>query len=177
MRAANRKGVYDVYTNMMHYPASMQHTHARWEEVYPPSFQPPALVNSTSALSATPSSELPPTPTSVTDTLPTQSSLSVPKNTPALSPYLYNNAMTVDTVIAAPPSSTFGIPGPDGTDAWDIGPKGLCDVSQEVIDELPPECLGPFLEARAEEAKWRDSWGRESGNGGDGQRWEGRRGY
>ena len=177
MRAANNAGVYDIYTNMMHYPANMQHTHARWEEVPPPSSGPPTLETSASTSSSTPSSDAPLTPTSISQPSLQQPTSMAPKNTPSLSSYLYYNALTIDTVIAAPPTSTLGIPGPDGRDSWDIGPKGLCNVEEEVLEFLPPECLAAFKEARAEEIKWKSSWGPESGPDGDGRRWEGRRGY
>jgi chromatin structure-remodeling complex protein RSC7 len=195
-RAVNNNGVYDIYTNQLHYPAHMQHTHARWEEVSPPAEQTASsdsidVENGlTHSATSTPTETSPATPpellpssTSDTTTKPLSSTtpfptrLITPASFPKQTPYLYRNALTIDTVLAVPPTSTLGIPGPDGEDPWGLGPKGLVDVEEDLIQLLPAECRAAFEAARDEERKWKQSWGLESGIDGDGRRWEGRRGY
>lgn len=41
-RRSQSKGIYDIHTNMMHLPAHMQPTHARFEQVPPSEGQPPS---------------------------------------------------------------------------------------------------------------------------------------
>ena len=72
----------------------------------------------------------------------------------------------MDTCFAEPPTSTLGIPGLTGADAWGIGGKGLADVDEEVIACLDERCRAEFEKAREEERGWKMSWGAEAGDGG-----------
>jgi chromatin structure-remodeling complex protein RSC7 len=87
---------------------------------------------------------------------------------PTAAPVYTRNFLIADTYFASPPISSLGVPGPDG-DGWDIGPKGLSDVPDDVIALLPPECLAPFIEAREEEQKWKESWSGEAADGARGK--------
>ena len=83
---------------------------------------------------------------------------------PTPSEFQRRNYMTVDYVMRQPPASNLGIPGPESSE-YDIGPKGLSDVTDEVIACLPPECLQSFLEACEQEKEWKASFGNEIKDG------------
>ncbi|KAL9106022.1 MAG: hypothetical protein Q9187_008616 [Circinaria calcarea] len=76
---------------------------------------------------------------------------------PDLAPGITRNFAVTDTYYEGPPMSGMGIPGPDG-DIMDVGPLGLADVTEEVLAELPEECMAAFLEARAAEIEWKAKW-------------------
>lgn len=149
-RRANLDGVYDVHTNLLHYPKIMQPTHASWERLpSPPPEQPreKALTNGTTngdvVMSDHDSSQLiMPTP----------------------DPFVTRNFMVVDHVYVTPPMSNLGIPGVDGA-TWDIGTPGLVDIPQEAIDSLTPEERSDFLAARGREAQWKGMWNDEAQDG------------
>ena len=193
-RRQTLEGVYDIYTNQMHYPAIMQHTHAKWEPVPPPPSStetkpatttlpngaPPPLLNGTSTSSSSSSSAIPtPPPTSHLPTTtikpPTTTTTQLQDGTllhtpPSLSHTLsqtqYTHTLTIDTCIRFPATSATntGYPGPDGS-TYDLGPKGLCDVDDELVALLPDECRAAFLEAREKESEWKGFWGTEVTDG------------
>jgi chromatin structure-remodeling complex protein RSC7 len=167
-RRKNLEGVYDPYTNLMHYPKSTQPTHVRWEQVELNS--PDADLSYTAKIENTKAAtngdihmvngtEL----ALEEDSLQEKSKDTI--FTPVAPIYSRNYAI-VDTEFEAPKSSTFGIPGKDKEDyEYDVGPKGLTDVTDDVLAELPPECMEAFLIARAQEQQWKDKWGGEATHG------------
>ena len=130
----------------MHYPSIYQHTHAKWEVLPPKDSKANDLVRPLE------SSPFPPQP-------------NTPESYPPITPYLSRNATTIDTVFAAPPTSTFGLPGPTGLDSWGLGTKGLVDVSDEIVGCLEGTAREEFLRAREKEIAWRMSWSFESLDG------------
>lgn len=74
------------------------------------------------------------------------------------------NFLLVDTHFVGPSISDLGVPGPDG-DIYDVEHRGLTDVPDEVISELPRDCLQAFVEVRAEELKWKNAWATETEDG------------
>jgi chromatin structure-remodeling complex protein RSC7 len=76
-------------------------------------------------------------------------------------PIYSRNYMIVDTVYESAPSSSYGVPGPDG-DAHDLGFNGLASVSDDIKAELPPECLAAFEAALEKEMQWKTTFGTES---------------
>lgn len=107
-RRAALAGVYDPHCNMMLYPRASQPTHARWEQLYPPT-----------------------TDNTEESTLQDRSSTS--SNFPPLPPLLLVNHLTTDTVFESPPFTGLGVPGPDG-DAVDIGINGLSQM-EDLLDD------------------------------------------
>ncbi|KAH0542701.1 hypothetical protein FGG08_002935 [Glutinoglossum americanum] len=160
-RRKTLKGVYDPHTNSMQYPSIMQPTHAHWEQLPTPSSTPDLSPNSRTDGINTNETLANGTATLSTDDADTQDPPSI---FPAAAPVYMRNFMIADTFFASPPLSGLGVPGPDG-DEWDVGPRGVSDVPDDVIAMLPPECLGPFLEVREEERKWKESWSSEAIDG------------
>ena len=160
MRRETANGVYDIYTNQMHYPQNTQPSHARWEYIS----EDPDI----SSLSIKDHAA----PNGTSNGITALNGASDPKPYdpafPPISSYQHRNFATIDTHMEFPPRSGLGLPGPEGVSdsgEFDVGPKGLCDVAEDVIACLPSECLGPFMEAREEERKWRAQWGTEKENG------------
>lgn len=56
-----------------------------------------------------------------------------------------------DLCLQSAPDSTLGSPGADEN-------EGLSTISDDVLEELPVDCLGAFEEAKARETKWRNQW-------------------
>lgn len=83
---------------------------------------------------------------------------------PDIAPMFSRKFMISDTYLVTPPLSGLGIPGPDG-EMLDIGPGGLADVPDQLLSELPEPCRHAFDLARAEEMKWKGSWGTEDEDG------------
>lgn len=77
-----------------------------------------------------------------------------------VNPIYSRNYMIVDTVYESAPTSSYGIPGPDG-DVHDLGFNGLSTISDEIKAELPPECLAAFEVALEKEMQWKTQWGTE----------------
>ena len=174
-RRETMNGIYDIYTNQIHLPKIMQPSHARWEELpqaepdlqsltlSDPTTPPAPTMNGT----VTPAPTIDKTPTTLAENAtPNGTSDLKPTNTtfPTLTSFQGRNLATIDTVLRFPPESNLGVPGLSGS-VWDIGPKGLCEVADDVMACLPPECLGPFLEAQGMERQWRDDWSTESRDG------------
>ncbi len=150
----------------MLYPKHMQPTHAKWVEVTsetPESDNLPGMEH----LSLNTGNTAPVTGSNRNnDSNPAGPSTEAPATTifPPVPPHITRNYLVVDTVYQSPPMSGLGIPGPDG-DTFDVGPTGLPIVSQEILDELPPECRKAFEEAKAVEKKWKETWGTETQDG------------
>ena len=156
-RRQNLDGFYDPHTNIMQYPRIMQPTHARWEQI--------------PAQSAT-SKALRPFSDGANGAL-INGALNHDKDHemedddqereaetifPPVRPLYARNFLIVDTHFVMPPGSHLGVPGPDG-DIVDIERRGLADVADEVVAELPPDCLQAFAAAREEELAWKTGWG------------------
>ena len=151
-RRQNLNGVYDVHTNIMQYPKIMQHTHAKWEQVHPETFESKSQNMTNGRIigdhvngygSAIPEHDR------ATDTL-----------FSPLPESFARNFMIVDTYAHGPPTSTFGYPGPPGS-VVDVGPSTLTDISEDVIAVLPEESRKALLEMQEEARKWQSSWGTE----------------
>lgn len=124
-------GVYEPHTNVMHYPATMQPSHARWEHI---------PLNTDQGTSG---KEEP------------QESIFAP-----LKPLYQRNFLIVDTVYENPTYSNLGVPGP-GDDARDVGFKGLSSVPDDLYNELPADCKQAFDEALEKEKEWKSRWSTE----------------
>lgn len=74
------------------------------------------------------------------------------------------NFLIVDTHFVGPSLSDIGVPGPDG-DVVDIEHRGFTDVPDDVLSELPRDCLQAFVKAREEERKWKIGWATETEDG------------
>lgn len=123
----------------MHYPATMQPTHARWEPIIEAEDTTnDADEDGVKTKSETGSSVLPPIDSVYT-----------------------KNFMIVDTIFEDPPYSHLGIPGA-GNAGRDLGFNGLSGVSEDVLAELPAECRAAFDQAIAQERAWKSKWSTES---------------
>lgn len=120
----------------MHYPRTMQPTHARWEQIDDHEVEGSDGVD-----------------LDVTQTI----------FTPVPS-IVSRNYMVVDTVFESAPRPNLGVPGPDG-EFFDVGFNGLSGVSDAVKAELPPDCLAAFEQALAAEKEWKTRWGSETRDG------------
>ena len=140
LRRQNQNGVYDIHTNTMQYPANMQPTHARIQQVSP--VDPDSEDQSTS------------------------------RTFPPLQPSVARNFMVTDTYLETPPTgiapASFDAPpvsyGPDkGAYSSDfLAPfRGLSAISDDIKNELPPECRKAFDEALEKEKAWHQKWGTE----------------
>lgn len=146
-RHYNMNGVYDVHTNVLQFPKTMQPTHARWEQVLPPETLDPDTVEIVN------SSIGPAYQDEAIDTI-----------FPPIPPVYTRNFMISDTYYSTPASSTFGYPGPD-EDVLDLGHKGLNSITEDVIAALPEDCRKALTETRAKEREWKESWGNERDDG------------
>ncbi|MCJ1396896.1 hypothetical protein MMC11_000086 [Xylographa trunciseda] len=164
-RAANLNGVYDIHTNQTHYPRNMQPTHCRWEAVDPSSPPTPSLSTANSASSTTSEPHALANGTTHHASPPSQPPTSPKSSTfPTPNPAILSSFLVADTYYLRPPISNLGVPGPDGS-AYDIGLKGLSEVTDEVVACLPEECRASFLETRALEQTWRAEFGTETDDG------------
>ena len=139
LRRKNLNGIYDTHTNIMQYPRTMQPTHAKWIQI------DDNKVEADSRLLREEAEENQHADSMFTPVKPVYS----------------RNYMIVDTVYESAPSSSYGVPGPDG-EIHDLGFNGLSSVSEEIKAELPPECLAAFEKALANEMQWKTQWGTES---------------
>jgi chromatin structure-remodeling complex protein RSC7 len=149
----------------MQYPSIMQPTHARWEQLPSPS---PTLGPRTDARADVTTTNEALTNGTATLSIDDADNHDPPSIFPTAAPVYTRNFMIADTYFTSPSLSNLGVPGPDG-DEWDVGPKGLTDIPEDVLSLLPPECLGSFLEAREEERKWKESWYGEAMDGARGR--------
>ena len=151
-RRYNLNGVYDVHTNILQYPKIMQHTHARWEQIYPEPVES-RIHNSINV--KVDGAEINGNGSSLHEHDQRADSFF----TPPSESYL-RNFMIVDSYARGPPTSTFGYPGPPGS-VVDVGPPKLTEVADDVIAVLPDNCRRAFFEAQEEERRWQSSWGME----------------
>jgi len=126
---------------MMQYPRTMQPTHAKWIQI-----DDNAAENNNRLLK---------------DSAEENEEGKIKSIFCPVKPIYSRNYMIVDTVYESAPSSTFGIPGPDG-DVHDLGFNGLSTVSDDIKSQLPPECLLAFKTALEKEMQWKTKWGTES---------------
>ena len=164
-RRQNLEGVYDPYTNLMHYPKSTQPTHARWEQIDSKSLNGDiSYVPKIEDTKATTNGDIHMAngTESALEESPLQEKGKMTLFSPVAPIYSRNYAI-VDTEFEAPQSSSFGIPGNDKHDyEYDVGIRGLTNIQDDIIAELPPECMEAFLVARAQEQEWKDKWGNEA---------------
>lgn len=153
-RRANLNGVYDIHTNMMHYPQIMQPTHARWEQVLSSAEQRSKANGRTDAAWARDNAM-------IIDGEPEEY---IPPTLPPVDPVISRNYMITDTYYEGPPKPDMPYPGPDG-DMYDIGPRGLSVVENDIIAELPGDCREAFFNARDVERKWKARWATENEDG------------
>lgn len=171
MRRHNLDGVYDSHTNMMFYPTIMQPTHAKWEQIPPPTPASPSAERKqlTNRLMNGPltNGHSDPLINHHDSTMNgieeleriQQSQPTIFSDVPAI---VSRNFAVIDTVYKAPPISNTGYPGPDDliTDPFS-GTTGLSNIAPELIDELPDHCKAAFLEAKEAELSWKRQWGTE----------------
>jgi chromatin structure-remodeling complex protein RSC7 len=135
-------GHYDVHTNMMQYPATMQPTYARIEQIRDPeeSADPPSTM--------------------------------FPPIQPQMSRNFYITDTYLETPPTGISPASYELPFRTAADARDrrasdradlLAPfRGLGAVSNEIRDLLPEECKGAFDEARRNEMEWHAKWGPEA---------------
>jgi len=161
-RRRNLDGTYDAHTNMMHYPAIMQPTHARWEAVPPPTETPETNgTNGTSKpiTSADNDGDIDMAEENTEEPTKTES-IFTPVN-----PVYTRNYLIVDTLYETPPNGlTSGIPGPDGN-SYDMGFNGLSSIPEDIRNLLPDDCKQAFEAALRDELEWKNKFGTESRDG------------
>lgn len=185
MRRSTMNGVYDIHTNMMHYPAITQPTHARWEAILP------SRMSSVTGAPIGVTNDPRHPPAAATTTTTTSSSAAPPgqeahdeegkeedgedgeeaPNTifPPLDPAIARNYLVVDTVMATPPTAELGQPYPDEADEFDMSRKTIDDVPDDIVALLPPDCRKAFDEVREQRRRWREQWRAEIRDGARGQ--------
>lgn len=151
-RRQNLDGVYDVHTNVMQYPKIMQPTHARWEQVPAPPQKSQALQITADGVNESLSNG---TTIQGQDNGQAQNTIF-----PAIPSVFTRSYVITDTYYTSPSTAVLGYPGPD-EDVIDVGPGGLTHVSEDVVASLPEDCRKAFTDARAEEKRWKASWGSE----------------
>ena len=158
-QAAN--GIYDIHTNVMHYPRNTQPTHARWERIPEPE-QPAASEQSRSNPFFTngPNGTL-----SSDDAAHMDGDGSagprLPENSDTIFPpipsSITRNFMVTDIVYVSPAMPDMPYPGPDGQ-LMDEFDTSLSSVSQDIIDLLDDQQRHDFLQAREFEREWKSQW-------------------
>ncbi|KAI0505469.1 hypothetical protein F5B22DRAFT_627864 [Xylaria bambusicola] len=133
VRRQNLAGVYDVHTNIMQYPAIMQPTHARVEQVTESSSSTDADVDLTSH-----------------------------PHFPSLDPRIPRNFTVIDTYMETPPASlSSAVYEKREVPAFLAEFQGLGAVSSDILEELPAECREAFEKALEQEKAWKATWGTE----------------
>ena len=160
-RRANLDGVYDIHTNVMHYPKIMQPTHAKWEE----SPQRPELTSVSHVNGHITNGVARLTDgvqqVSLNDKSTEESSQTHFGRVPSV---VTRNFLVTDTILEMPPTAGLGIPGP-GSNALDMGANGLPQVDEETLTLLPSDCRVALLGAKQKEAEWKERWKSESEDG------------
>ncbi len=145
-RRNTQNGVYDIHTNAMFYPASMQPTHARIEQVANTG-EPADASNGTESTIFTP-----------------------------LKPIVSRNYLVQDIHMETPPAgvsqASYDVPFRHSTadraavyQSDFLAPfRGLGAVPDDVKELLPPECRKAFDEALHHEEDWHARWGNEADN-------------
>lgn len=159
-RRANMNGVFDIHTNITHYPKIMQPTHAKWEQL--PDVA--ELASNTQLLNGHMNGIADLTNGIENVSLGQESAGSAKSIFYDVPKIVTRNYLVVDTVYESPSIAGFGIPGPDSA-SIDVGPNGLPDVDEETIALLPPECRTALLEAKKKEIMWKTNWGTEKDDG------------
>lgn len=172
MRLANLSGVYDTHTNMMFYPQIMQPTHARWEQIPPPSATAPSdrrqLPNGLTNGHRLPnglSESAEHDDAMDIETIQRHDELgtTIFSDVPAI---VSRNFAIIDTHYTAPPISNAGYPGPDGSILDPAsGPNGLSSIPDDIANELPDDCKRALESARKTEIAWKRQWGTEADSG------------
>ncbi|KAK4226724.1 chromatin remodelling complex Rsc7/Swp82 subunit-domain-containing protein [Podospora fimiseda] len=140
MRRANMKGVYDIQTNQMQYPAITQPTHARIEQVV---------------------DEESDQPTGATLFPPVKPSIS--RNFLVMDTYMEAPPAGISPAAFEVPFRTSPADYEASAQADFLAPfKGLGAVSDEIRDLLPDECRQAFDQARKQEEAWFSKWGNEA---------------
>lgn len=144
-RQENDEGHYDIHTNTVQWPGTMQPTHARWENIERERGNGDEdaqrkLVNGTNGAEHDIDEEL--------------SSIFQ-----KLSPVYPRNFMINDLTLESAPQSRFGPPGLDND------PQSLSSLPQDVLDELPADCRQALDEAKEQEVLWKSQWSTESTDG------------
>lgn len=155
LRRENINGVYDIHTNLMMYPKTMQPTHARWEQI-----EPSEDASSSSTSSSTSTTIF-----------------------PSVRGIFSRNFRIHDIAYESAPNTSLNlVPGPDG-DYHDLGSNGLISLDKEasssgggdndrdagseginfkmtpeVLAELPEDCRQAYLDAAAREWQWKNKW-------------------
>ena len=140
MRRNNIDGVYEIHTNTMHYPASMQPTHARIEQVVD------------------------------TDSKEDAGSAAFPPLKPAISRNFMVTDTYMEMPPAGISAASYNVPfrgaAPDHESYVQsdyLAPfQGLSAVPQEIRDLLPEECRKAFDKAARREDEWHSKWGTEA---------------
>lgn len=155
-RRANMDGVYDIHTNVMHYPKITQPTHAKWEEVPQHSSHVNGHITNGVARLTDGVQRV-----SLNDESAEESNQTIFVRVP---PVVARNFLVTDTVLEMPPTAGLGIPGPS-SDGLDVGLNGLPQVDEETLTLLPPDCRAALLGAKQKEAEWKKRWKSESEDG------------
>ncbi|KIN01822.1 hypothetical protein OIDMADRAFT_103100 [Oidiodendron maius Zn] len=143
LRRAKLNGVYDPHTNSIHYPKTMQPTHAKWEQINDYEIEARRkLLNGHAADEREEKAQGIFTP---------------------IKPIYSKNYMIIDTVYESAPSTNLGVPG-TGNFVSDLGFNGLASVSDDIKAELPPECMAAFEKTLAKEMEWKSRWSTEKGD-------------
>jgi chromatin structure-remodeling complex protein RSC7 len=145
-RRESQEGHYDIHSNTVQWPRTMQPTHARWETVEP---------GETGRRRAEQNSELLDENNSAEGDVDQELS-SLFKQ---LDPVYPRNFMIHDLYLEGAPESKFGPPGLDND------PQSLSSIPHDVLDDLPPNCRQAFKEAKKRELLWRSQWSTESVDG------------
>ena len=128
-REENFDGVYDIQTNTIQYSAVTQPSHARWEAIKDEDPVPATAYAANDLNYDEPKKEL-----------------------AKLSSVYSRNFRIHDLCLESAPESQFGHPG------MDRNSTSLFNVSRAILDEMPPECLQSFEDARERELNWRSGW-------------------
>lgn len=143
MRRQNVKGVYNVMTNLMHYPRISQPTHARIEQV----------LDSGKGEDAEESSTFPPLEPSIS------------RNFLVMDTYMETPPAGISPAAYEVPFRTSPADYEASAAADPLAPfRGLSVISDDIIAELPPDCRAAFDKARQEEVDWFNKWGDEAKN-------------
>lgn len=146
--AAN--GVYDIHTNVMHYPRNTQPTHARWERI------PETEESVSTTMNGDHSSNY------TNGDIPTKSQVEHEETIFAkVPPSISRNFMVNDIMYVSPAMPDMPYPGPDG-EVMDEFDTSLSSVPQELIDLLDDQQRRDFLQARGFESEWKTRWKTEA---------------
>jgi chromatin structure-remodeling complex protein RSC7 len=144
-RQDNNQGHYDVHTNTIQWPRSMQPTHARWENAELDGAD--GRENDEGKLVDEPNA----------DGDDTDKELCA--HFKKLDPVYPRNFMIHDLYLKGAGDSRFGPPG------LDHDPQSLSSLPSDILDELPPDCRQTFEEAKNREISWRSRWSTEMTDG------------